>query len=344
MVERVSNHNNLTVQQRFAQMPEVQKGNARVVNNGENLWTIAKSELGENAKNSEINDYMWQIAKVNGLDSEKKMNNLMTNTKLYMPKKNTQEQSTKVTTTPKQTVKKPVVTTQSKTQQQKFKPVSYSSLEFHPKKIKPQAVKPQAVKPQATKPQAAKPQAAKPQATKPQATKPQAAKPQATKPQAVKPQATKPLTAKPKQMLTVQQRVKTTPAQKTTSAESSFNKVLKTIFTDKNIQVKEAYISLLNKNEKLYHVETRHDYKNHTSFSYPVMSFTLKNGQITEVSFDDTVDNNPDGYDYKVTRNNKKASDIRTNKYEAMQGKKVGTIPPESMQKLENKLLTLMKK
>ena len=324
MVERVSNHNNLTVQQRFAQMPEVQKGNARVVNNGENLWTIAKSELGENAKNSEINDYMWQIAKVNGLDSEKKMNNLMTNTKLYMPKKNTQEQSTKVTTTPKQTVKKPVVTTQSKTQQQKFKPVSYSSLEFHPKKIKPQAVKPQAVKPQATKPQAAKPQA--------------------TKPQAVKPQATKPLTAKPKQMLTVQQRVKTTPAQKTTSAESSFNKVLKTIFTDKNIQVKEAYISLLNKNEKLYHVETRHDYKNHTSFSYPVMSFTLKNGQITEVSFDDTVDNNPDGYDYKVTRNNKKASDIRTNKYEAMQGKKVGTIPPESMQKLENKLLTLMKK
>ena len=304
MVERVSNHNNLTVQQRFAQMPEVQKGNARVVNNGENLWTIAKSELGENAKNSEINDYMWQIAKVNGLDSEKKMNNLMTNTKLYMPKKNTQEQSTKVTTTPKQTVKKPVVTTQSKTQQQKFKPVSYSSLEFHPKKIKPQAVKPQAVKPQATKP----------------------------------------LTAKPKQMLTVQQRVKTTPAQKTTSAESSFNKVLKTIFTDKNIQVKEAYISLLNKNEKLYHVETRHDYKNHTSFSYPVMSFTLKNGQITEVSFDDTVDNNPDGYDYKVTRNNKKASDIRTNKYEAMQGKKVGTIPPESMQKLENKLLTLMKK
>ena len=304
MVERVSNHNNLTVQQRFAQMPEVQKGNARVVNNGENLWTIAKSELGENAKNSEINDYMWQIAKVNGLDSEKKMNNLMTNTKLYMPKKNTQEQSTKVTTTPKQTVKKPVVTTQSKTQQQKFKPVSYSSLEKQKKKIKPQAVKPQAVKPQATKP----------------------------------------LTAKPKQMLTVQQRVKTTPAQKTTSAESSFNKVLKTIFTDKNIQVKEAYISLLNKNEKLYHVETRHDYKNHTSFSYPVMSFTLKNGQITEVSFDDTVDNNPDGYDYKVTRNNKKASDIRTNKYEAMQGKKVGTIPPESMQKLENKLLTLMKK
>ena len=309
MVERVSNHNNLTVQQRFAQMPEVQKGNARVVNNGENLWTIAKSELGKNAKNSEINDYMWQIAKVNGLDSEKKMNNLMTNTKLYMPKKNTQEQSTKVTTTPKQTPKKHVVTTQSKTQQQKFKPVSYSSLEFHPKEIKPQA---------------AKPQAAKPQTTKPQATKPQ--------------------TAKPKQMLTVQQRVKTTPAQKTTSAESSFNKVLKTIFTDKNIQVKEAYISLLNKNEKLYHVETRHDYKNHTSFSYPVMSFTLKNGQITEVSFDDTVDNNPDGYDYKVTRNNKKASDIRTNKYEAMQGKKVGTISPESMQKLENKLLTLMKK
>lgn len=89
MVEKVSS-TNAYIQQRMAKLPQVEKGEAHVIKSGESLWNIAKAEVGKTkkkAKNSEINDYMLLMAKVNGLDTEEKMNKIKANSTIYLPGK-----------------------------------------------------------------------------------------------------------------------------------------------------------------------------------------------------------------------------------------------------------------
>lgn len=50
---------------------EESQKNVHVIKNGESLWSIAQAELGKDAKNNEIYDYMLNIAKVNGLNTKK---------------------------------------------------------------------------------------------------------------------------------------------------------------------------------------------------------------------------------------------------------------------------------
>ena len=54
---------------------------------GDSLWNLAKNELEKDGKatNQQISDYMLLIAKLNGLDSYEKMNNLKVNEKIYLP-------------------------------------------------------------------------------------------------------------------------------------------------------------------------------------------------------------------------------------------------------------------
>jgi len=68
-------------------LPDAEKGKTHTMEDGDNLWNIAKRELNKkNAKNSEISDYMFLIAKLNNLDTIEKMNSLKVLDKIYLPK------------------------------------------------------------------------------------------------------------------------------------------------------------------------------------------------------------------------------------------------------------------
>ena len=55
------------------------------VKKGDNLWNLAKKELGSGATNQEISQYMLLIAKMNGLDTYEKMNNIKYGQSIFMP-------------------------------------------------------------------------------------------------------------------------------------------------------------------------------------------------------------------------------------------------------------------
>ncbi len=68
-------------------LPNAEKGKVHTVKDGDCLWNIAKRELNKkNAKNSEICDYVFLIAKLNNLDTIEKMNSLKVSDKIYLPK------------------------------------------------------------------------------------------------------------------------------------------------------------------------------------------------------------------------------------------------------------------
>ena len=69
----------------LSRMPEVKRGEQRSLKKGENLWTIAREKLGNNAKKSELLDYTYKIAKLNGFKSIDEMNALKANEKIYLP-------------------------------------------------------------------------------------------------------------------------------------------------------------------------------------------------------------------------------------------------------------------
>ena len=86
MVEYISSEQRY-VTSVMKKLPDAEKGKVHTVKSGDNLWNIAKKELNkENAKNSEISDYMLLIAKLNNLDTIEKMNNLKALDKIYLPK------------------------------------------------------------------------------------------------------------------------------------------------------------------------------------------------------------------------------------------------------------------
>lgn len=78
-----------------------QKKNLHVVAKNENLWTIARKQLGENAKNNaDVQKYVSEIAQLNGLDTHTKRNKLKIGQELNLPELNNAKSQT--TTTPQQ--------------------------------------------------------------------------------------------------------------------------------------------------------------------------------------------------------------------------------------------------
>lgn len=86
MVENVKISQDSYIKNYMAKLPDMEKGKIHIIKKGDNLWNIARSQLGKKPKRGEVNDYMLAIAKLNGLDTMQKMNNLKVDTTIYLPK------------------------------------------------------------------------------------------------------------------------------------------------------------------------------------------------------------------------------------------------------------------
>ena len=92
MVSPISKNSNTgsyaTAQYNAAKPNEKGKKKYRVVK-GDNLWNIAKTHIQKNnAKKSEISNFMYEIAKLNKKSTIKAMNNLKVNEVLYIQNNN----------------------------------------------------------------------------------------------------------------------------------------------------------------------------------------------------------------------------------------------------------------
>ena len=66
--------------------PDTQNKVTYTIQKGDNLWSIAREKLNKkDVKNSEIQDMMYQIAKLNSFDTLEKANNLEINNVIYLP-------------------------------------------------------------------------------------------------------------------------------------------------------------------------------------------------------------------------------------------------------------------
>lgn len=73
-------------QQYDAAKPSSENKVSYTIKKGDNLWNIAKEKLNKkNAKNSEIQGFMYQIAKLNNLNSLESANSLDINDVIYLP-------------------------------------------------------------------------------------------------------------------------------------------------------------------------------------------------------------------------------------------------------------------
>lgn len=84
-----------------------EKGKTKyVVAKGDNLWNIAKTHIQKNnAKKSEISNFMYEIAKMNKKSTLKAMNNLQVNEVLYIPNSNSKITKTQSKTSTAKTTK-----------------------------------------------------------------------------------------------------------------------------------------------------------------------------------------------------------------------------------------------
>jgi len=73
------------IARRMETLPPASRGEIHQVRKGESLWKIAEAKLGKQASKAQKTDYMFQIAKLNELDTSAKMNNLKINQELYLP-------------------------------------------------------------------------------------------------------------------------------------------------------------------------------------------------------------------------------------------------------------------
>ncbi len=69
----------------LSKTPEVKRGEQHTLKKDENIWTIAREKLGKNASKSELLDYTYKVAKLNGYKSLDEMNSLKVNEKIYLP-------------------------------------------------------------------------------------------------------------------------------------------------------------------------------------------------------------------------------------------------------------------
>lgn len=71
------------------QLPQAERGEVYEIKSKDNLWEIAKRKLGSKKtklSRGEIQNYMYQIAKLNNLNTIEKMNTLKVKDKIYLPK------------------------------------------------------------------------------------------------------------------------------------------------------------------------------------------------------------------------------------------------------------------
>ena len=124
----------------FTRLPqEKAQSETHELKKGENLWSIAKKALGQNARKGEINDYMLRIAKLNGFNTYEKMNNIKIGTAIFMPEtKQAAKQAAAQPKVTKQAAKAPV--------KQSAKPASVQPAAQNTAKVIQQPVKSDAEK------------------------------------------------------------------------------------------------------------------------------------------------------------------------------------------------------
>lgn len=317
MVEKVnSSSQNAYLRQRFEQFSNIEQGESRVIKSGESLWNIAKSNLGKGAKNSEINDYVLQIAKLNGLDTVEKMNNISANTTIYLPQKETHK-------------KQHTAQSQNNTQTNvhRLKP---NIKEFVPQTfVHPNDGIRVARTPFLTIPQNDK----KLVLPKPEVKKKSTPAPQQA---SFKPKAE----TKPK----VEQKLKVTPkaVKVKNEPEQDFEGVINTVLTDKSIRLVDAHVHFIDNGEKLYHVVNNYERNGFKSNSHPVLSFTInQQGNIRGITFEGRDNINPYGFDYEIKHDGKNPAQIRKTPYLTTTGEKVGNVSQEDMHKLYERLRNL---
>lgn len=85
------------------QLPQAERGNVYKIKVNDSLWNIAKHNVASKnpkASKAEIQNYMYQIAKLNNITTIEQMNRLKVSTEIYLPKEVTSTRKNKTVTTP----------------------------------------------------------------------------------------------------------------------------------------------------------------------------------------------------------------------------------------------------
>ena len=290
----------------------------------ENLWKIAKKNLKSSNKKvsqTEIQRRVYDIAKLNNLDTAAKMNKLKVGQNLFVPTNAQQLQQQQAT--------KAIAKKQAQTKTQ----TNSTSQEI------PQYLK--APKPEQTNiktpwsqnitnssnglktpwAQYAKP---KKETVKPAQKQPTVAK---TNKNIAKPQVQQTPQKPQKQAITAQQYK--------TSAEKSTGDLINTLQKDKTVKIEKG----LNTFGEIYHVtnETTYGPHNYIDKNHMVTSFEVNNGEINKIYLEDKNNINPDGYDYTIDKKG-------TIKLQEFPNTTKGQLTKEQNSLLRNSLGGLLKK
>lgn len=96
MVEpvRLNGSGNAYFEKKYNEATPQAKGKvAYTVKKGNSLWSIARAQVGKNAKQSEIEKYVYDIAKLNNKNTPKKANSLKVNEVIYLPSKEVEKKA-----------------------------------------------------------------------------------------------------------------------------------------------------------------------------------------------------------------------------------------------------------
>lgn len=148
----------------------------------------------------------------------------------------------------------------------------------------------------------------------------------------------------PKNLITVKQKAKIPP--KMNSIEQTFSEITNKFFKESNIRVEDSSLMNLDRNQKIYHItrpyKTRDNKGNPIYHEELLMSINYKNGHISNISFNGKDNIDPNAYDYKLIFNGKDPAKIYTNNILHPQVK--GTVSPEIINKIDQRLKSLIKK
>lgn len=293
----------------------------------DNLWKIAKKNFNKKkVSQSDIQKRVFEIAKLNKLNTETKMNKLKVGQNLFVPAKEHQKNSKQVVKTGHQQT---TSATQSvppflKTPEHKAKKTTHWIMgEVDSKEMKVPFKRKDPMETPWSQYAKTKPAVVKPAKTKPKATN-QATNKNNT--QAVQ----------NKQQTVPQQKKQTPPlSQYKTSAEKSTGEVINTLQKDKTVKIEKG----LNIFGEVYHVtnETTYGSHNYVDKEHMVTSFEVNKGKIKTIYLEDTKNIDPDGYDYQI---NEKGT-IKLNAYP---NTKKGQLTKEQNALLRNPLGKILEK
>lgn len=325
MVNRISNSSaDACIRQRFAELPDVEKGDAHVIKKGESLWVIAQNELGKSAKKQEVNDYMFQLAKLNGLDTHEKMNNIRQNDTIYLIGKNKTVQKpvdkpvpksvNRGTTAPQSADEKPqnvqLQRSGANTSSNPFSMPNYFEL------YKPESWTPKSLS---------------------ELTEKKDISPQVRQ---VQPQQV----SKPKPKPEVKPRPAVTPKPKNTG-EAVFTDRLNTVLNDNTVIVKKSDLHLIS-GDQMYHMSKKEPFGSRGAIvQRALMSVTLsEQGKLKNISFEGYENINPYGYDYEVVIDKKDKGTLYEKSYSSCLDKKCGSVDKSEIQQLQKRMDKVVKK